>query len=285
MELLDDSFWQNLYEDEQQEEINDYWTFDTPIEEHLDIGYGYQLPMERVSMEQYLQTQLDEPLAPDVLEVVKAMVSPFVGGGDELDLKCLDYSTLCDLYHYMQGEEQRLEEAIKEKLEAKKKGVRKKKQAVSNKKKKKEEGKATPTPSVEESLFLDNFDMPDLEMFMDNDPLENEMPVEPIVPVIEVKKTTVSNKRRKKKNDESIPIQTPVKQRKQNKQDDNGPQVPIVPIAFPRIRSMGGYSPFGTMNHCAIPVTPYQTPMKTAQSPNASIIEELYEEDDIDIMN
>eukprot|EP00835_Amoeboradix_gromovi_P006524 NODE_785_length_4266_cov_0.433405.p2 type:complete len:276 gc:universal NODE_785_length_4266_cov_0.433405:3799-2972(-) len=275
MELLDDSFWQNLYEDEQQEDINDYWTFDTPIEEHLDIGYGYQLPMERVAMENYLQTQLDEPLVPDVLEVVKAMVSPFVGDSDELDLKCLDYSTLCDLYHYMQSEEQRLEEAIKEKLEAKKKGVRKKKQSVTKKKKIVEGIEVdSPCPSVEESLFLDNFDLPDFDMFEEQKVKEASPP----------QKTTESKKKRKKKVEESIPIQTPVKQRKQTKQDDNGPQIPIVPIAFPRIRSMGGYSPFGTMNHCAIPVTPYQTPAK-AQSATASIIEDIYEDDDIDIVN
>ena len=284
MELLDDSFWQSLYEDEQQEEINDYWTFDTPVEEDLDIGYGYQLPMERAAMEQYLQSQLDEPLAPDVLEVVKAMVNPFVGSSDELDLKCLDYSTLCDLYHYMQGEEQKLEEAMKEKLEAKKKGIKKKKQP---KKKKKLDTElindtptATPTPSLDESLmFLDNFDLPDFDLFKEpeQEPQQAQL-IEESKPVLprEVKKTTVS--RRKKKSDESIPIQTPVKQRKQTKQDDNGPQVPIVPIAFPRIRSMGGYSPFGTMNHCAIPVTPYQ-------SPKASIIVDIYEDDEIDIVN
>ena len=277
MELLDDNFWQNLYEDEPQQETNEYWTFDTPIEDHLDIGFGYQLPMDRPAMERYLEAQLDEPLAPDVLEVVKAMVSPFVGTADELDLKCLDYSTLCDLYHYMQGEEQRLEEAMKEKLESKKKGIKKKK--PSKKKLKKEELKkakiveeATPTPSLEESLFLDTFDLPDLDIFKQPDPT---------IPIVEKRKVE-TKKKRKKKNNESIPIQTPVKQRKHTKQDDNGPQVPIVPIAFPRIRSMGGYSPFGTMNHCAIPVTPHQAPLISQTS---SLNVNIFEEEEIDIVN
>eukprot|EP00834_Sanchytrium_tribonematis_P004642 NODE_240_length_11935_cov_0.818773.p7 type:complete len:262 gc:universal NODE_240_length_11935_cov_0.818773:9309-8524(-) len=261
MELLDDSFWQNLYEDEQADDIADYWTFDAPVEEGLDIGFGYQMPMDRVDMEQYLQQQLDEPLAPDVLEIVKAMVNPFVGNSDELDLKCLDYSTLCDLYNYMQGVEQNLEEQMNAKLEAKKKGVQKKKQPKKVKKAVEAEMANTPTPSVEESLFLD-FDMP-IDVY-------NE-----IIETPEVKKKPKSKKKK-----ESIPIQTPVKRK--NKTEESGPQVPIVPVAFPRIRFMGGFSPFGTMNHCPIPVTPLNNAV-CATTANPLI--DLYEEDEIDILN
>ena len=159
MELLDDSFWQNLYEVENTQE-NDYWTFDTPVEDdlNLDIGFGYQMPMKRDDMEIYLQTQLDDPLAPDVLQVVRLMVSPFIGESDEFDLKCLDYSTLSDLYSYMQGVEKDVETKSNDMLKSKS-GI-KKKQPPKKKKAIKETVVApSPTPSVEESVHID-FDMP-----------------------------------------------------------------------------------------------------------------------------